>query len=243
MLNFLCRKLRAYVDLNIDDALLIERISERRQTIEAHSDIIREGDIASESLLITSGLACRYKLLDSGQRQIVAFLIPGDISDMNVVDPQYMDHTIATISRVQIARISRAQISDLLHNQAISRALSLSKLVDEAVLREWVTNIGQRTADRRLAHLFCETYLRMRTVGLTVGLQFDLPITQAELGDTLGLSTVHMNRSLQALKADNLVTLKEKQVRITDFARLKIFGGFRDNYLHLRTKDPVDMAA
>ncbi len=94
----------------------------------------------------------------------------------------------------------------LLHHPGINRALLLATLVDEAVLREWVTNIGQRRAEHRLAHLICELFVRMKTVGLTNGLEYELLATQAELGDALGLSTVHVNRSLQSLKAADLVT-------------------------------------
>ena len=243
MPSTLSRKLSAYVDLTSEEISALEKISARSQRVEARTDIIREGDIPADVLLVQSGLACRYKLLDDGRRQIVAFLIPGDMSDMNGLVLGRMDHTIAAVSTVQLARLSPEQMLDLLHHQGIARALSLATLVDQAVLREWVTNLGQRSAEHRLAHLICELFVRMKTVGLTDELEYELPVTQAELGDTLGLSTVHLNRSLQSLKAADLVTFKGRRIVITDIARLEKFSGFHDDYLHLQAGDPQGLAA
>ncbi len=231
----LVKKLEAYAELTDEERIVVERASARPQLVASRTDIIREGDQPSDVHLVTSGLACRYKLLEDGRRQIVAYLIPGDFCDLDVFILKRMDHTIAAISQVQMVWIPREQMLDLMSYANISRAMWLVSLVDEATLREWVTNVGQRSAEHRLAHLFCELFLRMKIVGLTSQLEFELPITQAELGDTLGLSTVHVNRSLQSLKAANLVTFKGKKIIISDMARLKRLSGFRDNYLHLDT--------
>ncbi len=231
----LVKKLAVYTELTDEETEVLERSSDNPQPVEAREDIICEGDTPADVHLVTSGLACRYKLLDDGRRQIVAYLIPGDFCDLNVFILSKMDHSIAAISPVQMVRMPRDKILDLLRYPGISRAMWLATLVDEAILREWVTNLGQRSAENRLAHLFCELYLRMKSVGLTNGLEFELPVTQAELGDTLGLSTVHVNRSLQSLKSADLVTFKGRKIVITDMGRLKKVSGFHDNYLHLNT--------
>lgn len=233
----LVKKLGAFNELASEEKAALEKVSSRMQRVEARSDIIREGDPPTDVHLVTSGLACRYKLLDNGRRQIVAYLIPGDFCDLNVFILSRMDHSIAAISPVQMVWLSRDQMLNLLRYPGISRAMWLATLVDEATLREWVTNLGQRSAEHRLAHLFCELFLRMKVVGMTDGLEFELPVTQAELGDTLGLSTVHVNRSLQSLKAADLMTFKGKRIIISDMARLKKISGFRDNYLHLRANE------
>ena len=238
----LVKKLTAYVDLTDEEIAMLEKASSRAQAVEARSDIVSEGEVPGDVLLVTSGLACRYKLLADGRRQIVAFLIPGDFCDMNVILKR-MDHSIAAMSAVQMVRLPREQMIDLLRCSGISRAMRLATLVDEAILREWITNLGQRSAEHRLAHLFCELFTRMHVVGLTKDFGFELPITQAELGDTLGLSTVHVNRCLQSLKAADLMICKGKKMVITDMARLKKVSGFRDNYLHLHTGDLDDVAA
>ena len=234
----LVKKLEAYTKLTEQETAVLEKTSSRSQLVEARCDVIRQGDEPINVNLVISGLACRYKLLDDGRRQIAAFLIPGDFCDLNVFILAQMDHSIAAISPVQMVWLSREQILDLMTFSGISRGMWLATLVDEATLREWVTNLGQRSAEHRLAHLICELFVRMRTVGLTDGLTFDLPVTQAELGDTLGLSTVHVNRSLQSLKAADLVTFKGKKITIIDLVRLKKVSGFRENYLHLQAREP-----
>ena len=233
----LVKKLSAYAELTDEEKVVLEKASVQAQLVEARTDVIREGEKPTDVHLVISGLACRYKLLDDGRRQIVGYLIPGDFCDLNVFILNRMDHTIAAVSQVRMIWLSRAKMLDLLSYANICRAIWLVTLVDEATLREWVTNLGQRSAEHRLAHLFCELFLRMKVVGLTNQLEFELPVTQAELGDTLGLSTVHVNRSLQSLKAAHLVTFKGKKIIITDMARLKKMSGFRDNYLHLNTME------
>lgn len=230
----LVKRLEAYVDLTSEEKNLLHAASSRTQAVAARQDIIREGDAPRDVHLVTSGLACRYKLLDSGRRQIVAFLVPGDFCDMNVFILKQMDHTIATLSPVRMACLSPDQIMDLMSHPGISRAMWMATLVDESILREWVTNIGQRSATSRLAHLFCEMLLRMTNVGLTDALQYQLPITQTELAEALGISTVHVNRSLHALRVSGLVEFRSKKVVIRDLAGLKKEAGFRDNYLHLQ---------
>lgn len=232
----LVKRLEAYSKLTEQETAFLEKTSLRSQLVEARCDVIREGDVPINVNLVTSGLACRYKLLGDGRRQIVAFLIPGDFCDLNVFILSRMDHSISAISPVKMVWLAREQILELLTFPGISRAMHVATLVDEATLREWVTNLGQRSAEHRVAHLICELFVRMKTVGLTDGLEYELPVTQAELGDTLGLSTVHVNRSLQSLKGADLMTFKGKKVSITDIVRLKKISGFRDNYLHLQLR-------
>jgi CRP-like cAMP-binding protein len=183
--------------------------------------------------LILEGFACRYKLLADGRRQIMAYLVPGDFCDLHVFILKAMDHTIATLSPCRVVDIPRERILELTERSALARALWWATLVDEATLREWLVNIGARSAEERIAHLLCELLLRLRVVGLADGAEYELPITQAELADTMGLSSVHVNRVLQRLRGDGLITLKSKHLVILDVERLNAFGGFTPNYLYL----------
>jgi CRP-like cAMP-binding protein len=167
-------------------------------------------------------------------RHIMAYLVPGDFCDLHVLILKAMDHNIGTLSACSVVKISARRILEMTERPALARALWWATLVDEAVLREWLVNIGQREAPERLAHILCELLLRLRAVGLADSNCYELPITQEELGDTLGLSTVHVNRTLQALRAANLITLKGGHVVILDPDRLFEFSGFNPNYLHLR---------
>ena len=232
MTNVLVRKLEAFGQLPDPDRDLIGSLIVHPQTLGPDVDIIQEGDKPNEVNLIVSGFAYRYKIIDNGSRQIVAYLLPGDFCDLHVFILEAMDHSIATLSETQLVKISRPHILALLDRPAVSRALLMSTLVDESILREWLVNLGQRPAEQRLAHLFCELYVRLKIVGLSKDGSVDLPLTQTQLGETTGLSTVHVNRSLQSLRAQGLIVLRGKRLFIPDLQKLKRLSGFRPNYLH-----------
>ena len=163
----------------------------------------------------------------------MAYLVPGDFCDQHVFILKTMDHSIATLSTCKVVNIPRSRILEMLENPRLARALWWATLVDEATLREWLVNIGARPAERRVAHLLCELLVRLGIVGLSTGDKYELPITQNELADTVGLSTVHVNRVLQRLRGLELITLKGKNLVILDAAKLIQFSGFNSNYLHL----------
>ncbi|WP_306461776.1 Crp/Fnr family transcriptional regulator [Salinarimonas soli] len=179
----------------------------------------------------------RYKLLANGNRPIMAYLIPGDLCDVHVSLLAQMDHSIATLSPCRIAYIPRERIDAIMNDHPrLARALWWATLVDEAILREWLVNHAHRPADQRLAHLLCEILLRSKAVGLTDDDSFELPITQDELGDTMGLSTVHVNRTIQHLRATGLITSQGRRVVVDDLERLMEFCGFNPNYLHQQSE-------
>ena len=239
MLNLLTRKLEAFGPLPDADRLLLDAVIDEARTVEARTDLIREGDAPSYVNLILEGFACRYKTVPDGSRQIMAYLVPGDFCDLHVFILKAMDHTIATLSPCKVVKIPRDRILELLERPAIARAFWWAALVDEATLREWLVNIGVRSAEQRVAHLLCELLLRLETVGLTNGDTYELPITQAELADTVSLTNVHVNRVLQRLRRDSLITLKGKHLVILDVARLKALSGFNPNYLHLSDRNGI----
>ena len=233
MANLLTRKLEAFAALPEADRRLLDEVVRRPWLMGARADLIREGDDPSDVHLILEGFACRYKILADGRRQIVAYLLPGDFCDLHIFILNVMDHAIATLSPCRVVDIPRARVLEMAERPALARALWWCSLVDEATLREWLVNIGARSAEERVAHLLCELLLRLETVGLTRDGSFELPLTQAEIADTMGLSHIHVNRVLQSLRAEGLITLKNKALVILDIPRLKAFSGFNPNYLHL----------
>ena len=228
------RKLEGFVSLSDADKALLERISAPSRTVSAQTDLVREGDAPKGVFLILEGMACRHKVRANGARQIMAYLVPGDLCDLDVALLDTMDHTIATLSACKVVCISPKVIAEVMeHHPHIARALRMSTLVDEATLREWLVNVGCRSALERVAHLFCEIQVRMRAVGLADGDSYDLPITQTGLADTTGLSTVHLNRTMQELRRTGLIKLRQRRMTILDVPRLRALAEFKTNYLHL----------
>ncbi len=231
----LITKLELFVTLSGDDKAAIDRaVSQKIRHLGPREDLIREGDVPDHVNLIQSGWAYRYKQLEDGRRQILGFFLPGDFCDLRIFILKHMDHSIASLTPVTLAEIPRAQILELTDNGSrLARAMWWSALVCESIEREWIVNLGQRTAIERMGHLLCELFIRQRAVGLTRGDSCDLPLTQSELAETTGLSTVHVNRTLQELRAQGLITLQGKTLKIPDLARLERTSLFTPNYLHL----------
>lgn len=234
-------KLEHGARLTDEDRTVLHGLSSRTRQIAANQDIIAEGARPENVHLVMEGFACRYKLLPDGERQIMALLVPGDFCDLHVAILGQMDHSIGTGWGCTCVEIPRATIDDLTANHPrITRALWWATLTDEGTLREWLVNMGQRRADRQMAHLFCELLVRLQTVGCADQDSFEFPLSQADLADTLGVTTVHVNRVLQELRAQKLVLWRSKRVQIPDVERLKAFCDFNPNYLHLTHRDTGD---
>lgn len=228
-------RLQNYARLSSEDRAALESAS-RASVHEAppRRDIVREGDDPKVVRLILSGWACRYKGLPDGRRQIVGFFIPGDFCDLNVYILKEMDHTIGAITRVQYAAITPEEMDRLTEKRPrITQALWWHELVDSAVQREWLLNIGQRSAYERIAHLLVELYLRLRSVGLAKDSCCDFPITQNDLAEATGLTPVHVNRTLQELRRDGLIELSHKRLTFPNLDKLMSAAMFNPNYLHL----------
>jgi CRP-like cAMP-binding protein len=183
------------------------------------------------------GLACRYKMLPDGGRQIMAFMLPGDFCDIHIAVLEAMDHSIVTLTKAQVASLPRLQMEALVEARpAITRAFWWSQLVDQGVLRAWIVSMGRRKSTERIAHLMCELYIRMRNIGLATDDQCEMPLTQIVLADAVGLTPVHVNRVLRQLRLDKVMDLRSGSLTILDPAKLARIAGFDDNYLHGRLK-------
>jgi CRP-like cAMP-binding protein len=208
------------------------------RTLKADADIVRDQDQPSQCCLVLEGFLCRYKALDDGRRQIFSFHIPGDIPDLQSLHLTVMDHNLGTLVRSKVAFITHDNMRALLRNHpVIGDACWRDTLIDAAIFREWMVGMGRRQAYGRIAHLFCELTAKNRAIGLAPEDSFKLPATQADLGDALGLSTVHVNRVLQELRGAGLITLGGGVLTVLDWEGLKEAGEFDPTYLHLENRE------
>lgn len=235
--NPLVRKLARLYPLESEEEVALLAAFARTVQVAADQDIIREGDRPSECNLLLEGMTCRYKIMEDGRRQIFSFHIPGDIYDAQSFLLDTMDHSVATLTPCSIAVIPHAAITRITEEfPRIARAIWKDTLVDAAMFREWIANIGRRSAYQRVAHIMCEIFARCEGVGLNEGDRIVWPITQHELGDALGLSLVHINRTLQQLRKAGLITLKDTVLTVRDWDGLRSAGQFDPAYLHLKAE-------
>jgi CRP-like cAMP-binding protein len=227
-------KLEHGAELSNEDRQALEKAVHGARRFRPREDLVQEGDRPERVHVIMEGFCCRYKIVPDGGRQIVAYLIPGDICDWNVPLLGVMDHNIGTLTACKVAALPYRTVEAITtKHPMIERALWWATLVDEGILREWLVGIGRRPADKRLAHLLCELLLRLQIVGRATHNSFELRITQGQIADALGITEVHVNRTFQQLRGDGLITLKGHAMTINDVDRLKAFAGFNPNYLHL----------
>lgn len=231
----LIRKLEHYVNLNDEDRHQLQQLGrERVRRVGPREDIVLEGDVPAGVIVLNEGWSYRYKVLEDGRRQILAFLVPGDLCYLSSLAARPMDHTIAAATPGAIAEVPPKLFGDVIRRHPrIKRALLCDALVTSAIQHEWNTSLGRRNAIERMAHFLCELFIRLQVVGRTEHNSFEFPLTQAELGELTGLSTVHVNRTLQELRTSGLIVLKDKTLTIPRLPALMEAGLFSAAYLHL----------
>lgn len=230
----LIRKLQTIAAVSAEEQSALAELPLRLRVFAGSTDLLREDQPSIECCLILEGLACRYKVLGAGQRQILSLHLPGDIPDLMSLHLDIMDHGLASLGRGRAAYIPHATVRELCDRYPnLAATLWRDTLIDASIGREWLAGVGRRTAHERIAHLICEIYVRSDALGLIEGGAFELPMTQAELGDATGLSTVHVNRVLQDLRRDDLITWRGRSILVLDWERLQVAADFDAGYLHL----------
>jgi CRP-like cAMP-binding protein len=230
----LATKLSRFIPLSDEDVRVLDALCLNEARIKADTDIVLQGDVPRSAFVLTRGMAFRYRLMPDGKRQILTFMIPGDIFGLHAFLLRAMDHCIATLVPTRIVTISRATVLDLFENHPrIGAALWWSALQQNAINRERIVALGRRSARGRAAYMLCELVWRQRTVGLADDDAIRLPLTQVELADTLGLTSVHVNRILQGFRRDNLIALAHQRLALLDVEKLQMIAGFNQDYLHL----------
>ena len=202
---------------------------------------VREGEPPSGCGVLLSGFAYRQKLTGDGGRQILSIHIPGEALDFQNIFLNVADHSVQMLTRSHIALIPRAAIQKVAQSSApIAHAILVSILVEASIFREWILNIGRRDAKSRLAHVLCELAVRLDAHGLTDDMGYQLPMTQAELADALGLTPVHLNRVIRSLESDGLISRSKRQLSFPDWERMRDLADFNDRYLHLAVQESLE---
>lgn len=230
--NPLRRKLATYVELTSGDIRELDGLAANARRYPAQTPLLHQSDIPESAILVLDGFACRYKFLTNGRRQITAYLLPGDLFELDLNFRLPLDCALGTLTACRLALVPRSEYEDLIRRRPrIARALQIARLTEAATLREWITNLGSRSGPERLAHFLCEMLLRLRTTGLASENQYSFPITQADLADTLGMSCVHVNRVLQKLRRDGLIELSGRRLTILRPDGLKALAEYDASYL------------
>lgn len=229
------RSLERRDSLNDDEIKVIRELPARPAAFAAGEEIVVEGSRPKESCLVTAGFAARAQSLRSGERQITAVHVPGDFVDLHSMMLKVMDHSVVALGPCKVAFVPHEPIRVITETKPhLARLFWMSTVIDGAIQRTWITCLGRRSAEQHLAHLICELYVRLEAAGIASGFTFEFPVTQAQLGDVLGLSVVHVNRKLQELRSAGLVEWRDGKVRIRDFEKLAALSEFDPTYLSLR---------
>lgn len=231
----LTRKLKEHSRLGAEDVAEISRFSHQTRQLAANEDFIRQGDRPDVAALVTSGMVARYHLLQDGRRQYLSFHIRGDLPDAQSLFLDRMDHAVCAISTAELVLIPHAQIRKAFERRpTVGFAIWRETLIDAAIFREAITNNSGRSMRARMAHLFCEIFYRARTSGLIDGNTCDLPLSQTQIGETLGMAIATVNRTLQALRRARLIEFRGGRLTVKDWPRLAASGDFDPHYLHLK---------
>jgi CRP-like cAMP-binding protein len=237
----LVQKLAYRARLDAEDRAAILQLPFTLKTLERNHFIVREGDRPTHSCLMLSGYSVRTKIVGTGHRQILSIHIKGEMVDLQNSMLDVADHSVQMLTSGRIAMIPRQEVVRIAAERPnVGHAMWIDTLVDGSIFREWITNIGRRDARTRIAHVLCEFALRLKVANLENGGFYELPMTQEQLGDATGLTSVHVNRTIKALEAQGLIErANPRSIHIGDWRKLAEVGDFDSNYLHLR-KDEVE---
>jgi CRP-like cAMP-binding protein len=237
--NPLIAKLSQFAPLSNGDVGVLNALCQREERYPAGANIAVEGEAPRSAFVVTRGIACRYRLMQDGRRQILTILIPGDFFDLHVFLLKATDHSVATIGPTRIAAFDREAVMDIvLNHPRIGAALWWSAMQEDAMLRERIVALGRRGARGRLAYFLCEIVWRQRAIGMAEDHAIRLPFTQTDLADTLGLTSVHINRVLQGFRRDELITLEHRRLTLRNVEKLQAISGLTSRYLQLGSTPP-----
>ena len=211
------------------------------RTLEPAAYMVREGDLADTCCLLLAGFAIRHKVTHGGERQIIAVHMSGEFLDLQNSLLGVADHNVQALTRCEIAVVPVAALLRLAdRHPAVGRAMWIDTLVDAAIFREWIVNVGRRDSLSRVSHLLCEFALRLEAAGLSHHERYELPMTQEQLADCTGLTPVHVNRVLKEMARRGLIERQKRAVTVLDWPGLQTIGDFNTRYLHMEVGGPTN---
>lgn len=234
MIDKLLMKLRRRDDVSAEEESILRAAVSDIKEVGTDVTVVRAGTDLFVSTILVDGLMCRYKDLGNGERQITELHVPGDFVDLHSFPLKQLDHNVMSLVPCRIALVPHERIHAITETQPhLTRLLWFMTTLDAAIHREWQLSLGRRTSLARVAHVFCELHARLEIVGLAEGTTYRLPLTQVDLAECLGLTPIHVNRTLRELRSQGLVTFRSKLVSIDNYDDLKRLAEFSPDYLYL----------
>jgi CRP-like cAMP-binding protein len=222
-------------DLSPDDREAVLRVQGEQRALKRHEDVVKAGDKPTATVVLLRGFLQRYVSRRDGSRQIHAFYIPTDAPSLESLQLDVMDNSLCAIVQSTVGIIPHGELHDLMRGRPqLLRLIWRASLVQGAMFREWLMRNSRLPADAAMAHLFCEIFIRSKAAGLVENGSCEMPVTQEMLADALGLTGVHVNRTLRTLRDTGMVDHKGRMLLVPDFKRLAEFADFDPGYLHLR---------
>lgn len=228
------KRMRSRFHVSEEEEAVIRGLSDREEEFGPDRTIVRAFEEQRDSRILLSGVTGRHKGLRNGARQITEVNLPGDPIDFHSYTLKWLDHDIVSFTPVRLARVPHERVWTMMQNHPrLVMIYWFGTNLDGSIHREWELSLGRRQALSRMAHLFCELHERFGVVGLTDGLSFAFPFNQSELGECLGLTAVHVNRTLQQLRERGLCDVRDQRVMIHDLPGLQALAEFDPRYLFL----------
>lgn len=228
------RRLALHSRLNAGDRAALAGLQAERRRLEPYGYLIRAGQPTTLCAVLLTGFAFRQKTAGDGGRQIVALHVPGDALDLQNLHLGIADHSVQALTRIEIATVPKAAMQEIEKARiGLSIAMTRDMLIEASLYREWMLNLGRRDARTRIAHFLSELHIRLRRMDLAATEGLELPMSQEQLGDLVGLTPIHVNRTLRGLEEDGLIVRERRMIRIPDRAALATAGDFDPAYLHL----------
>ena len=238
------RRLEARGPLSEEDRAAVLGLPFTPRTLEPAAYLVREGEVPENCAILLSGFAYRHKVTGEGERQIMSIHMPGEFLDLQNSLLEVADHNVQALTRCEVATVSVAALLKLAHEHPkVGRAMWIETLIDAAIFREWIVNVGRRDSISRISHLLCEFALRLEAAGLASDHRYEMPMTQEQIADCTGLTPVHVNRVLKELGRMGLIEREKRAVSIVQWDRLMQIGDFNTRYLHLENGGPITLVS
>jgi CRP-like cAMP-binding protein len=232
----LVRMFNSSINLSLAEEDAIRALPMRVKVLAAKQELIAEQNSPKQCCVVLEGYACTYRDVRDGNRQILSFHVRGDMPDLQNLHLGENHDNIGSIGPLTLGLINSSDLHRICREfPRVAAALWRLTLIDASIYKEWVSNVGARDARTRTAHLFCELHHRQRAIGQVEGNSFEWPLTQMDLGDALGLSVVHVHRTLKSLRDSRLIDYQRGVLRIPDIDALMKAGDFDAGYLHMRS--------